>query len=333
MDIKDITIIQPNNITFASYNLTAFQENILTLIIEALQKHMTHHSELQTDLFQQPYVEISCDDAGGRNNKSKVIAEANEMLHKKFSFKWTHPEIHKAVETHGTIITTIHEIRGSNRMAINFNPWAIPFLVYYGVEVGGTKFNKTIALTLKGSYTKRIFKMICRWRDKPFFVYKISDFIKDLDITKFKAYQDNVNLRRRILEPAKQSIQSAQSDIWFDYELVTRTKTPGKKPKHDTIIFKIYKADAVAEKDKVSIDIYVYVYNLLSCVWNKSKSSKSLDIVDKLNEQGKLQNFYDRLKKLEKKFNGTKNILEVPDYIKLVKHILKTDYDFDVTGK
>ena len=84
-------------------------------------------------------ITVKCDDAGGKNHKSMVLREALDLAKKIFSFRWVHPKIHKTIETTGVIITTIHNIKGTNQIIININPWAIPFLVYYGVGVGGTR--------------------------------------------------------------------------------------------------------------------------------------------------------------------------------------------------
>lgn len=140
-------LIQPNNVTFGQYSVTEWQENLLTLISDQIQQHMTREKQLPKDLFNQPVVEIKCDEAGGKNNKSKVLKEAIAMMRKNFSFRWVHPNIHQTVETFGVVITTVHNIKGTNRVALTLNPWAIPFLLYYGTGVGGTRYGKNIALT------------------------------------------------------------------------------------------------------------------------------------------------------------------------------------------
>lgn len=83
------------------------------------------------------------------------------MLNKRFSFRWLHPKMKKEIETTGgSVITNIHNIKGTNQIMVNLNPWAIPFLIYYGVGVGGTRYSKGLALGLRGNYTKRIYKII-----------------------------------------------------------------------------------------------------------------------------------------------------------------------------
>ena len=48
---EEIMLIQPNNVTFGQYNISEWQENLLTLISDKLQKHMTRKEELPRDLF------------------------------------------------------------------------------------------------------------------------------------------------------------------------------------------------------------------------------------------------------------------------------------------
>ena len=55
---EEIMLIQPNNVTFGQYNISEWQENLLTLISDKLQKHMTREEELLRDLFNMFYVTI-----------------------------------------------------------------------------------------------------------------------------------------------------------------------------------------------------------------------------------------------------------------------------------
>lgn len=134
--INDLILLQPKSVTFGQYDISEWQENILTLITESLQKHLTKEKPLNTDLFGEPYVVVKCDEAGGTNNKAKVIASAKDLISKVFSFQWKSKN-GKNVKSTGTIITTIHDVEGSNNLTINFNKWAIPFLLYYGEGSGG----------------------------------------------------------------------------------------------------------------------------------------------------------------------------------------------------
>lgn len=237
--IKKLMLIQPDNVTFGQFSVTAVQENILTLITDQLQRFMTKEEEMSIDLFGEPYVVIKCDEAGGRNSKNAVIKEAMNLSKKIFSFRWKPAGSRRGVKTYGTIITTIHDHIGSNYITLNFNKWAIPFLLYFGKGVGGTIFNKSIALSLRGDRTKRIYKFLCSKRDETTFYYPIKQFRKDFELGSDIEYS-NFQIKSKILEPAKKRIFESESDVWFDFEMITRfPKNDGRKPKADTILFKI----------------------------------------------------------------------------------------------
>ena len=245
--INDLILLQPKSVTFGQYDISEWQENILTLITESLQKHMTKEKPLNTDLFGEPYVIVKCDEAGGTNNKAKVIASAKDLISKVFSFQWKSKN-GKIVKSTGTIITTIHDVEGSNNLTINFNKWAIPFLLYYGEGSGGGLFSKNVALTLRGNMTKRIYKMISAYKDKTRYEYPIETFRKDFNVS--KSYS-NYLIGKKILEPAMKRIKESNSDVWFDYELITKYKqNNGRKPKADTIVFKIKTTAATQGTDQ-----------------------------------------------------------------------------------
>lgn len=155
--------------------------NLLTLISDQIQQHMTRENNC---------LKTSLTSLSSRSNATKPGEEQQEQSSERgyrhdaenFSFRWVHPNIHQTVETFGVVITTVHNIKGTNRVALTLNPWAIPFLLYYGTGVGGTRYGKNIALTLRGNYTKRLYKIICSQRDRREYYYSIDQFCKDLEI-------------------------------------------------------------------------------------------------------------------------------------------------------
>jgi Initiator Replication protein len=289
--INDMILMQPNNVTFGQYELSAIQENLLTLAMDALQKHASKEKLIATDLWGQPTINVSCDEAAGQNNKSLVKTAVKDMMKKTFAFKWTHPNMGKVVETGGVIFTTWHDIKGTNQIAITINVWAIPFLVYYGVGVGGTQFNKSIALNLQGEYTKRLYKMVCRWKDELSFTYPIEQLRSDLEIP--RSYT-NSHIEERVLKASEERIKESGSDVWFEYELLCKYPKKGRKPKADTIIFKIFTKTPLANGGEQS-NLYKTVYHWLCKIWDSLESSKAREVSDKLSEIGGLQKVSDRI--------------------------------------
>jgi plasmid replication initiation protein len=286
----DIMLMQPNNVTFSQYNISPIQENILTLITDALQSQMTREKQLSRDLFNQPYVTVICDEAGGLNNKNKVISEAKDLMKKLFEFRWTHPVLETEIETTGVIITTIHDVKKSNKVTLTINIWAIPFLIYYGMGVGGTRFNKGIALSLRGNYTKRIYKIICSQRDKGEYKYKIEQFRKDMEIPDTC---DNNYINTKIIAPARERIKESGSDVWFDYKLYCRNKTKGRKPKDDTILFTIQTLHPQAAGGEQA-ERYEYVYGWIRRAMKHPTTDRALVAINKIIELNQLKTVYER---------------------------------------
>lgn len=288
--MEEIMSIQPNNVTFGQYNISEWQENLLTLIGDKIQKHMTRQEQLPRDLFNQPYVEVQCDEAGGKNNKTKVLREALDLTKKTFSFRWVHPRIHKTIDTTGVIITTTHDIKGTNRITININPWAIPFLIYYGVGVGGTRYSKSLALGLRGNYTKRLYKIICSQRDRKEYYYSIDQFRKDMELP--EKYTNN-DIERMILKPSKERIKESGSDVWFDYKLICKYPVKGRKPKADTIVFTINTLHPLEEGGE-QFEQYRFVYNWVYAAMEYPTDDRAQKAVDKITDLGRLKEVYDR---------------------------------------
>ena len=288
--IKEIMLIQPNNVTFGQFSLTAIQENILTLINNALQKFVTRTEDIPTDLFGEPYVTIKCDEAGGTNNKTRVIKEALDMRFKPFSFEWKYPNSSRNVETSGVIITTIHNEKDSNLIRLNFNKWAIPWLLYYGKGVGGTLYGKNIALSLRTDKTKRIYKIICSQRDKTRYEYPLNKFIRDFKLG--PTYTSSI-IKRNILEPAKKRIKDSASDVWFDYELITKYKQDnGRKPKADTIVFHIKTTAATQGTDQFRRNETIRRW--VDIAFDHPTDNKTITTTDKIISSDKCEMFFNK---------------------------------------
>lgn len=326
---EQITLIQPNNITFGAYSLTQWQENILTLIQEALQKHMSKEKEFNRDLFGQPYVTIKCGEAAGEKHKNLVIVEAKKMMSILFSFKWVHPQIHKTIETTGVLITNVHDVKNTDQITVTLNPWSIPFLLYYGVGVGLTKFDKLTALSLPGKYTKRIYKIICSkagFRNEYF--YDIEQLKKDFELNPNMTWGQ---IKRSIIEPARKSIFQAGMSIYFDYDVITQ-KNGKTKPVAKTIVFKIVAQQTDREKLVINNDRRLYVYNwLLSAYreWNKpeenQKAKKYADML--LDDPELMEQVHSRLTYYDDKItNG--EMVKAKAY-NSIKKMLREDYGLE----
>jgi hypothetical protein len=311
--VMKINLVQPNKVTNARHDFDERQENILTLMIEAIQNHMSKVEFIQTDLFGQPMIAI--DFAANGLNKAKYWESAKKMRSKDFEFEYTNQDGFNE-EVAGVLITTVRKIEGKSRIELTINQWAIPYLLYWGKGVGGTVFNKVIALTIRGEYPKRMYKLCKRWEDRGGFSMPIKEFRQMMMLE--DSYEGNKNLKTLLKRCQVAMMETA--DIYFNF---TMEKKGGSRS-YNLLNFKIEGNNKNKPKQQKT-DMYVSVYNTLTLVYPVIKSSNAQEISDKLaSDPQKLEDFYRRTRKLLRELDeGDKS---VSDIIKLVRYILKTDY-------
>lgn len=312
-------LIQPNKVTNARYEFSEREEDILTLIIDAVQKHMTKESNIQTDLFKQPMIEIDLKEVGA-NNKKQYLEASSKLRKKDIKFEWNHPETHELVETETSIITAIHNHKQSSKLQLTISQWAIPYLLYWGKGVGATLFDKSVALTLKGSYTKRLYKICSRWKDQKGFTMSLKEFREMLEIE--DKYPNTGHLRTRVLDPAQDRMKES-ADIYFNYAF---HKVAGSRS-YNSISFSIHPNNGNLPEDKKT-EVYHVVYNHLGRIWNPMKSSKCRENTDLIaNNPDNLEKLYHKIKFWNKQEEeGTKTSTDI---IKITRHALKNDYGIE----
>ena len=128
---KPLELVQPNRVTSARHDYDVRQQNILTLMIDAVQKHISQDRGIDTDLFGEPTIVIDTADVGS-NNKKHYWVSAEAMLTKTFEFEWRRPTDNRDIKTKGVLITTVHNVRGTSLLELTINKWAIPYLLYWG---------------------------------------------------------------------------------------------------------------------------------------------------------------------------------------------------------
>lgn len=287
--LKEIMLIEPKNITFGRRDYDAVQENVITCLSDAVQNHVTNKTPLQTDLFNQPYVRIVADEAGGDKNKKRLMQSIKKLFSKPFEMRWVHPETHKTIDTTGVLITAMHDVKNTNYVELTVNIWAIPFLLYYGKGVGGTRFNKYLALRIKGKYAKRIYKILAANKDKTECFYNIEQFMKDFSVPN---YYTNTHIKKEILEKSKKELNEINADVRFNYDMITRKSIKGRKPKADTIVFKIiqqYPREAGGEQWQMYNFIYTEIFHALNVTTNVP-----VICADKIVDLGMLKQAYER---------------------------------------
>ena len=87
---ESMSILQSKTMTYAAYDLTAVQEDMLTFIVEQLQDFASSKSSLiRPDLFGQLSVELDTNNFPTLDrNKKKMLAQIDDLRRKDFEFSW-----------------------------------------------------------------------------------------------------------------------------------------------------------------------------------------------------------------------------------------------------
>lgn len=233
--IRDaMSMLQPKSVVFGKYQLTEWQENILTLIMEQLQGYMSRSlTSLRPDIIGEITVRIDCSAIAG-DDKKKALEQIERLMEYKFEFWWQNslaPAGTKRVETKGLIIQTMHNYAGTSYVDVVINKWAFPFLLYYGQGVGANQFFKHTALILPGKYAKRLYKILSGYIDKGVFDYRIDMMRENFQIP--PSYT-NATIKRSIIKPAVENINAIAKEITVGYEFIVLDdgkRRAGEKPK------------------------------------------------------------------------------------------------------
>lgn len=238
-------ILQPKTVTFAHYRLSKLHSQMLVHIKEELQLYISNKIDdissnelISLPLFCEHYPHFKNDGAAFLKSVKSLMKDNNVI-----AFEWRYdPEKHGSLlqwmqkgnamrsrsrinPTPGALIQKVSVIivdaercdNDPGKVIIKINPQILPFLLYYGPGVGGTYFDRDVSLRLNSSYSFRLYEMLMDWSS--------SSSSKTISITELRSilklpesYRVN-DIKRRVLDVAKEEIEQASSSVLFDYEL------------------------------------------------------------------------------------------------------------------
>ena len=97
-----------------------------------------------------------------------MLQSLKELREKTISYRWKSDKDGLERVTYTGLISAYSDVVGTDYVDITLSKWAQPFLSYIGQYVGATYYNKVTALSLPGSYSKRMYKLCKQWERKGF---------------------------------------------------------------------------------------------------------------------------------------------------------------------
>jgi plasmid replication initiation protein len=311
--MPNLTLVQPNRVTNARYDFTALQKNIIYYIYEALQYHLTKEKQVNKDLFSNFIVSVPVTALAGKKNNAKVIDAAKDLMTKPFQYDYERDSKKYTVAT--VLVHTAKHEHGTNTVELTVPFEALSLLLYIGE--GFTVFQKTIAISLKLKYSKRLYELCCRWKDKGGFNMDLTELKQMLCIE--KQYSMVSMLKKFVLDSAKKELKES-ADVWFEYEL-----RKVKSRSFNWIYFTIFANDL---KDKnAEKGIYPNVYNYLLVTFPNTFSDKAVKITDQLSDKQKLSAAWGKFRPLYEKYQQNK--IETKHLMNLTKKILREDFQIN----
>lgn len=229
------TIPQPNRVTEMRYATNGLEENMFTLVMDALKQHMTGEKITYEDLWGEPVFTINLKEIAPKLKPADTFSRLRKMQKREFGYEYTSPKNGKEVQRYGIIFTTLD--KQGDFVQIYINKHAVPWLTY--IDKGITFFNRKTALSLSGGHPKRLYKFLSSWKDKGGVNKPIPELKTMLDIIdQYEGKDGLANLKKRVLDVAKKEMIDNQScDIWFEY---TTYASGENGRKHDCVKFKIH---------------------------------------------------------------------------------------------
>jgi hypothetical protein len=325
MKLEKELMMQSNNITLARYKMTEIQENVLICIIGRLQGDMTK-DQTTLNFDDNRIIQINVEDIDRKSrNKRNVLKNIKDL--QAVPIEFTLPMNGGELVDHcHSIITGYSNVRNTNVINVHLNKDIMPWLTYWGKNVGGTKYEQKTALSLTGTYTKRIYKLFCMNKGKAFFYMSIKYFNSMVGLDAIAKSNDNNYIRRKVLNPSIVKINASDENYDVRYNFFVRIKDISKKKQKADYIKYINKAPSAEFKFK---NDNTFVSTYLNRIFpNEGKTKGKSDLMFKHLEKTRcVEVFAERLKSIVFEFKEQEK--EVDDYRKLITFILNTDYGFN----
>lgn len=266
----------------ASYDLTEVQENILTMVCNHVRQFIsTDKGEIRSMIdrlykdgmhieFDTNFMKAISKRTDLKGNNAMIEALQEKGCNITYRFKDNEGKI---LENHCPIFANIQENKTTKHLYGYINPWALPFILYYGQGAGGNIISIQKALTIRGKYSKRLYKLLCGYVSKG--IYKLT---KEYILNSWKINEKcMINGRcKSYIDKAVNEINSNDVGFKVSYKPILESKGQGR-PKVIAYEF-IIKSDK--ETNTNDGNTYRTIYNIMNRI--AINSNANIAICDKV---------------------------------------------------
>lgn len=285
-----IYIRKPNHISTARFSLSVIEYNIIYFIIDELTKSQSLDVNVQ---YSEQEIVIELKKIEKHNNYQRVKDSIKSLASKQIEYHINIPggngKSEQIQENITSLISGIKYVRNSQYISFIVPSQACRFFCYLGG--GFTSIQKVIAIGLSSIYSKALYELCCRWKDKGGYNCSIEDLKVYLSIE--NKYKQIAHFRQRVLEDSIKELKD-KADLFFSYTLTKSDK------KYDKISIKIHgNYKNKSGFSGVKEEHYRFVYIFLNRFFPNYKDSKALDYTEILIQQNNLEKAFYRFQRLD----------------------------------
>lgn len=252
---SQVSIVQPNRITNAQMGYNQRQMDILILILDRLQVYINEMFNkkitwTQLSIFQESdqnllSIKIPIRDFNVSPKRyGELKQDLAEMAVIPIRFQQKDVNTGENVEIVGGFYTVRMPVKWARFVEIQIQRDIARYLL--DLSKGYTRYNKQIALSLKGTYAKRLYMLISAWKNKGGVVISMERFREIMNLEdKYKQYRD---LLRWVIQPCYKQLRE-QSDCWFEVDAQYRD---GEKQPYQLVFKIINMAQHKFEEEKLA---------------------------------------------------------------------------------
>ena len=224
--IPDKLIRQHNDITFASYGMTAMQKDIVYMLLSAIKQNDP------SDMIYKFHISALVNrNRLGRINANDIAESIKGLIKREIIIK--KPD---SVLIFPAVFSSIRIIE-SGVMEMMIDKRLIPYI--QNLRKNFTTFRVKTALAIKGVHTKRIYEMINAFKDTGYMIMNLNELkfklgLIDSNIGR-ESYYKFAKFRIGVLDKAQKELVDLDADIKFSYKPILVGR------KYSKIEFHIYK--------------------------------------------------------------------------------------------
>lgn len=214
-----IMIAQDNRLTMSRYDFSPIEKRCLYYVIKEVRRlyvdrDLRENDTVYQDLFSDMYLRLKSEQLQQLGDEVKDVYNALRRL----SDKSIEIENEKEWIYTRWVLQAKHE-KKLNLYEVQVSKDILPYLVELATQF--TEYNLTVAISLKSTYSQRLYEMCCQYKNKVKFFIEVDKLRFMLKIENKKSYQNIAIIKRDILDVAQKELKdlfdSGQSDLYFTY--------------------------------------------------------------------------------------------------------------------